>query len=131
MVTSVEQSVPEKQTCPWLMPGALRPPSNNTERHSVSKASLLKVVQKCCLLLFSYFALCPIHVFLKKMDDAQTCKALQLFFLCIFGSLTCPKKTCFMDSLEEKLQTCGSYSGGYQRNFHNLEVTHQAVIFID
>jgi len=52
MVTSVEQSVPEKQTCPSLMPGAVRPPSNNTERHSISKASLLKVVQKYAYFFF-------------------------------------------------------------------------------
>jgi hypothetical protein len=34
-----------------------------------------------------------------------------------------------MDSLEaKKLATDGSYSGGYQGNFHNLKIAHQAVI---
>jgi len=34
-----------------------------------------------------------------------------------------------MDNLEETLLTCGSYSPGYQWNFHKLEITHHAVIF--
>jgi len=34
-----------------------------------------------------------------------------------------------MDNLEKTLLTCGSYSPGCQWNFHNLEVTYQAIIF--
>jgi hypothetical protein len=53
-------------------------------------------------------------------------KALQLFvFVFFFWCLTRSKNTHFMDSLEEKLATGGSYCPGCQGN---LEVTHQAVI---
>jgi hypothetical protein len=54
-------------------------------------------------------------------------KTLQFFFFVFFG--LSPALTCFMDNLEETLLTCGSYFPGYQWNFHNLEVTYQAVIF--
>jgi len=54
-------------------------------------------------------------------------KTLQFFFFVFFGPLLA--LTCFMDNLEETLLTCGSYSPSCQWNFHNLEVTYQAVIF--
>jgi hypothetical protein len=58
----------------------------------------------------------------------SSCKALQLSFLCIFWSPTCPKKT-IHGQLEEKLPTGGSYSPGCQGNFHSFEITHQTIIF--
>ncbi len=44
--------------------------------------------------------------FIKHLRLSNIHKALQL---CIFWSFTCLKKTCFMDNMEEKLLTCGSY----------------------
>jgi hypothetical protein len=54
-------------------------------------------------------------------------KTLQFFSFLFFGPS--PALTYFMDNLEETFLTCGSYSPSCQWNFHNLEVTYQAVIF--
>jgi hypothetical protein len=58
------------------------------------------------------------------MNTFHTFKTLQLFFLYIFWSFSCFKKTYFMDNLEEKLLTIGSYPLSCQENLDNLEVPH-------
>ncbi len=66
-------------------------------------------------------------LFLANYSPHTSHKTLQFFSFVFFGpSLAL---TYFMDNLEETLLTCGSYFPSCQWNFHNLEVTYQAVIF--
>ncbi len=66
-------------------------------------------------------------LFLANYSPHTSHKTLQFFSFVFFGpSLAL---TYFMDNLEETLLTCGSYFPGCQWNFHNLEITYQAVIF--
>jgi hypothetical protein len=66
--------------------------------------------------------------FFLKMDKGSLTGKQRNFFSLYFLVLHLPQENLFHDNLEEKLPTGESYCPGCQGNFHNLEVTHQAVI---